>query len=165
MRTVFVNPSSSRRRRNPAKKSGRRPKRYVRIRHKVYKGSYKNPDLGMMLRETSTIAIGAAGGALLNRLGASHITNFYARNGARVLAAALIASMGRQQPIVAIAAAGAVLAPMVPEIEMQMASVTGTKNPNELAAELSELLEADLSDELEDGEEIADELEDGEEIY
>lgn len=139
MRTVFVNPSGSRRR-------SRRPKRYTRIRHKVYRAR-RNPDLGLMFRDTAMIAAGSAAGALLNRLGVSHISNFYLRNAARIGAAALLSNMS-QNPVVAVAAAGAVLAPMVPEIEMQM-SGAGTKNPDELAAELSAMLEADLSDDIE----------------
>ena len=140
MRTVFVNPSGK----------GRRPKSYRRIRHKVYRGNYgkKNPDMGLMVRDTAMIAAGAAAGALLNRLGISQISNFYMRNAARVVAAAVLTNL-HQNPVVSVAAAGAVLAPLVPEIEMQMAGGAGVKNPDELAAELSALLEADLSDDIE----------------
>lgn len=170
MRTVFVNPSSSgrrrRRRASSPKKRRRSTKRYQRVSGAMYRRS--NPDMGAMLRQTSLLAAGAAAGALLNRLGVSHITNFYMRNGARLVAAALLTTV-RTNPLVGIAAAGAVLAPMVPEIEMQMSTITGTKNPGELAAELSAMLEADLSDgdlsdgeDLSDGDELSDLLEDGE---
>lgn len=152
MRTVFVNPSSSK---------SRRPKSYRRIRHRVYRGNWgkKNPDMGLMMRDTAMIAAGAAAGALLNRLGISQISNFYMRNAARIGAAAIMTTL-HQNPVVAVAAAGAVLAPLVPEIEMQMAG-GGTKNPDELAAELSALLEADLSDDIETSSDY-DGLSDGE---
>lgn len=167
MRTVFVNPSYSgtykrRKRRNPYildNPSGHRRRR----RNPANPGFLK---LGGAVRRTALAAAGAVGGAALNRLGASHVSNFYLRNGARVLAAAVLASLDTKHQVAAIAAAGAVLAPIVPEIEMQLGATAATKNPQELAAELADLLEADLGPvedgELEDGEEIAAELsEDG----
>lgn len=142
MRTVFVNPvHRGSRRRNPRR---RRRNPFV----------MRNPglgDLGGMARTTAMIAAGAVGGAILNRVGINSITNFYLRNGARVLAAGILSQLHSNQ-LVAIAAAGAALAPMVPEVEMQLSAATVKKNPEELAAELADLLEADLSD----GDEVGD---------
>lgn len=122
-----------------------------------------NPSLSLrsvpsILRDTFTVALGATGGAGLNRVGLSHITNFWMRNGARVLAAAGLVGFGRNSPM-ACAAAGAVLAPIVPEVEMQMASVA--KNPQELAAELAGLLDGGgLSESLDDDPNLAADLSD-----
>jgi hypothetical protein len=93
-------------------------------------------DLGLL-------ALGTVGGAGLNRIGLIHIPNFYLRNGARLGAAAALVLFGGKSPAAA-AAAGAIMAPMLPEVEMQMANVV-QKNPQQLAAELAGLLEADLS--------------------
>ncbi len=150
MRTLFVNPSRGggrrrgrgRRRRNPYILSNPSRRRYRRN---------PLPSLPNLVRDTAFIA---AGGAALNRVGLSHITNFYLRNGARVLAAAALSAYSRTP--LAIAAAGATLAPIMPEVEMQLAAVTANKNPHELAAELASMLEADLSGDLD---ELSDELE------
>jgi hypothetical protein len=94
----------------------------------------------------------------------NQIDNFYFRNGARVLSASVLAYIGGSNNLTA-AAAGALLAPLVPELELHIASPTpataAKKNPRELAAELSALLEADLSDgdELSD-DDVSDELDD-----
>lgn len=107
---------------------------------------------------------GTAGGAALNRLAFNQIENIYFRNGARVLSASILAYIGGSNNLTA-AAAGALLAPIVPEIENHLttpaAKAPEKKNPRELAAELSALLEADLSDgdELSD-DEMSDELDD-----
>lgn len=170
-RTVFVNPSRVRRRRRGrscAPKRRRRrnagitsfvsnpsliqnPRRRRRHRH--------NPLAANKLpMEVLRLAIGATAGAMLNRIGISHISNFYARNLSRIGAAAGIAYLGNGTSLAA-AAAGATLAPIAPEIEMQMAATT--KNPQELAAELAGLLEADLSEDLDgDEDDLSDNLED-----
>jgi hypothetical protein len=164
MRTVFVNPSRvrRRRRRSAPKRTRRRRRRNAGITSFVRNPSLiqnprrrrrRNPmPSGMkILKGLGMFATGATAGALLNRVGVSHIPNFYLRNGARVLAAAGLAAFGGGSAMAA-AAAGATLAPIVPEVEMQMAATT--KNPQELAAELAGLLEADLSEDLEDDENL-----------
>lgn len=147
MRTVFVNPSSSRgRRRNPSRRRFRRRNPHM-------------PKLNTVVKDTALILAGAAGGAGLNRVGLSLVTNFYVRNGLRVGTAAVLAAVGASMDnnAMAAAAAGAVLAPLVPEVELQLASVTTTKNPHELAGELAAMLEADLTDEMSGGS-LQDEL-------
>ena len=127
------------------------------------RGRRRNPGMKTAIMDFAWLLAGTVGGAALNRLGLSHVSNFYARNGARVGAAALLAYFGGKNTMTA-AAAGATLAPIVAEIEMQLAaSSTATKNPRELAAELSALLEADLSD-GDDLEDDADGLEDGDDL-
>ncbi len=184
MRTVFVNPARKRRRRR--KSGGGKRRRRVSLRRggsvlvtrrnagiapfvqnplimdnpRRRHRRRRNPSMKQGLSELMMILGGALGGAGLNRIGISHISNFYARNAARVGAAGALAYLGGRNPLTA-AAAGATLAPMLADIEMQMASsAPASKNPRELAAELSALLEADLSDDdLED-----DELEDDEDL-
>jgi hypothetical protein len=106
---------------------------------------------------------GTLGGAALNRLAFGTINNFYVKNGARVAAAAVLAYIGGRNTLTA-AAAGATLSPILAEIEVLIGhTATATKNPRELAAELSALLEADLSDdELSDDDLSDDELSDDE---
>jgi hypothetical protein len=183
MKTVFVNPSRSRRRRRRrpvAAAAPRRRRRRVHRRRRRNAGitpfvqnpmimenprrrrrHRRNPSMKSSVMDFAWLLAGTVGGAALNRLGLSHVNNFYARNGARVGAAAVLAYFGGKSPMTA-AAAGATLAPIVAEIEMQMASsTTATKNPRELAAELSALLEADLSDDadgLEDGDDLEDDM-------
>lgn len=106
---------------------------------------------------------GTLGGAALNRLAFNQIDNIYFRSGARILSASILAYIGGSNNLTA-AAAGALLAPLAPELELHLASPTAAtpkKNPRELAAELSALLEADLSDgdELSD-DDVSDELDD-----
>jgi len=174
MRTVFVNPAKKRRRTrkhrtyrltrrgssitvkrrnagitpfisNPLIMDNPRRRRRAR----------RNPSMRGLFSEIMMLMGGALGGAGLNRIGISHISNFYARNGARVGAAGLLAYLGGRSPLTA-AAAGATLAPMLADIEMHMASTTATKNPRELAEELSALLEADLSDDDLSDDEMSD---------
>jgi hypothetical protein len=112
---------------------------------------------------------GTVGGAALNRLAFNQLENLYARNGVRILGASILAYLGGNNNLTA-AAAGAILAPLLPEIEAHLTAATPKapekKNPRELAAELSALLEADLSDdELSDDDglsddEMSDELDD-----
>jgi|SRR5690349_2740984 len=155
MRTVFVNPVRG------GFSTARRRRRHHRRRRNPFIMNPRNPGLGDIAGQakvTAMIAAGAAAGAILNRVGLNSITNFYARNGARLLAASVLASLQSRNPLLAIAAAGATIAPMIPEVEMQLASTTVKKNPDELAAELADLLEADLSDgdEVSDGDEMSD---------
>lgn len=144
--------------RNPSLIQNPRRRRHGRRRRSGYR---RNPismrALPSVLRDTATVLIGAGGGAGLNRVGLSHITNFWARNGARVVSAALLVAFGKNSPMAA-AAAGAVLAPIVPEVEMQLASTA--KNPQELAAELAGLLEGNLSESLDDDPNLAADLSD-----
>lgn len=174
MRTVFVNPeiySKGVRRgwkvRGPHRKKRRKGRKKGKRKGNPYilnPRRRRNPsfaDLGGMTRDTFTIAAGAAGGALLNRIGINNISNFYMRNGLRVLSAAFLSTVNTQ-PALAIAAAGAVLAPVVAEVETQLAASSITKNPSELAADLADLLEADLSDDEISDDEISDDLEDDE---
>lgn len=128
----------------------------------------RNPSHSL-LGHIAYILGGTVGGAALNRLAFSQIENIYFRNGARILSASALAYIGGNNNLTA-AAAGALLAPLVPEIEAHLTAATAAtpakKNPRELAAELSALLEADLSDdELSDDDglsddEISDELDD-----
>lgn len=127
-----------------------------------YRRRRRNPlslrSLPSVLRSTATVALGAAGGAGLNRVGLSHITNFWMRNGARVVSAAALVAFGGNSPMAA-AAAGAVLAPIVPEVEMQLASTA--KNPQELAMELAGLLGGGgLQESLDDDPNLAADLSD-----
>lgn len=167
MRTVFVNPSRVRRRRSTKRAA---PKRRRRRRNAGITSFVSNPSLiqnprrrrrhrnplavNKLPMELLKLGIGATAGAMLNRIGISHVTNFYARNLSRVGAAAAIAYFGNGTSLAA-AAAGATLAPIAPEIEMQLAATT--KNPQELAAELAGLLETDLSEDL-DSDDLEDEL-------
>ena len=154
MRTVFVNPS------NPTYRASYRTRGRRRRRNPGFSNPSRNPnlgDLGATAKHTAIIMAGTLGGAAINRLALSTITSsFYLRNGARVLAAAVLSSL-RVNPVASVAAAGAVLAPMIPEIETMLASKTagGTSNPQELAAELADILEADLSG---DEDEVSDDL-------
>lgn len=165
MRTVFVNPTvysrgvkrgysvRGKRRRKGKRRRGKRKNPYI-----LNPRRRRNPgfgDMGGLMRDTATIAAGAAGGAILNRVGINNISNFYMRNGLRVAAAAFLSTVNTN-PALAIAAAGAVLAPVVPEVETQMAAMSLTKNPSELAADLADLLEADLSDDEVSDDEISD---------
>jgi hypothetical protein len=168
-RTVFVNPSRVRRRKRRKSCAPRRRRRrnagitsFVSnpslIQNPRRRRRHRSNPLAMnkLPMEVARLTLGATAGAMLNRIGISHITNFYARNLSRVAAAAGIAYMGNGSSLAA-AAAGATLAPIAPEIEMQMAAMT--KNPQELAAELAGLLEADLSDDdLSDDDDLEDEL-------
>jgi hypothetical protein len=117
----------------------------------------RNPS-ATILSDLAYILGGTVGGAALNRLAFNSINNFYVRNGARVAAAGLLAYVGGRNTLTA-AAAGATLAPMIPDLELLIShsGATPTKNPRELAAELSALLEADLSD---DGDLSDDDLSD-----
>jgi len=194
MKTVFVNPSRSRRRRrrrnamlpNPKRRRRASSRSYNVVRRRRRRNAgvtpfvmssnpmimenprrrrrrRSNPSMKSALMDFAWLLAGTVGGAALNRLGVSHISNFYARNGVRVGAAAVLAYIGGKSTMTA-AAAGATLAPIVAEIEMQLAaSSTATKNPRELAAELSALLEADLSD-GDDLEDDTDGLEDGDDL-
>jgi hypothetical protein len=113
----------------------------------------RNPS-ATILSDLAYILGGTVGGAALNRLAFNTINNFYVRNGARVASAALLAYIGGRNTLTA-AAAGATLAPLIPDLELLIShssTPTATKNPRELAAELSALLEADLSD----GDELSD---------
>lgn len=169
MRTIFVNPSRVRRRRRARpssnfraptrrrRRSHRRRRRNAGItpfvrnpsliqnprRRRRRRNPFSMPKVGNVLMDVGVLALGTVGGAGLNRLGLIHIPNFYMRNGARVVTAAILAAWGGKSPAAA-AAAGAVMAPMLPEIEMQMASVVN-KTPQQLAADLAGLLEEDLS--------------------
>ncbi len=169
MRTVFVNPASRRRTRKRRRSHGRRSKRKAyHFKGAKFSGTVRrnagivpfvqnpmilsnprrrrrrrNPSQAI-LQDLGWIFGGTIGGAALNRLAFNHMTNFYARNGARVVSAALLAYMGGRNPLTA-AAAGATLAPLIPDVEMLMGSAP-TKNPRELAAELSAMLSADLGD-------------------
>jgi hypothetical protein len=123
----------------------------------------RNPSAAL-LSDLGFILGGAVGGAALNRLAFGALENFYVRNGARIVSAGLLAYLGGRNNFTA-AAAGATLAPLVPELEVMLsAPAAAKKNPRELAAELSALLEADLGDdEVSDDElsddEMSDELE------
>jgi hypothetical protein len=185
MRTVFVNPSHRRRRRKHKRSNPRRRRRRnsaVRManprrrRHRRRNAGIapfvqnpmilSNPRRRRRRRNPSATIIsdlayiigGTVGGAALNRLAFNTINNFYVRNGARVAAAGLLAYIGGRNTLTA-AAAGATLAPLVPDLELLIShsGATPTKNPRELAAELSALLEADLSD---DGDLSDDDLSD-----
>lgn len=158
MRTVFVNPARRRRRRRRAAPKRRRRRRNAGITPFVSNPLIQSnprrrrrnpmPSGKKIVKDVFQLALGTAAGAGANRVGISHIPNFYLRNGARVLAAAALAAFGGRYSFMAAAAAGAVMAPIVPEVEMQIAATT--KNPQELAAELAGLLEADLSDDVEE---------------
>lgn len=161
MRTVFVNPASV----NPTYRGSykRRGRGRKRRSNPGYSNPTRNPslkDVSATARHTALIIAGTVGGAALNRLALSTITsNFYLRNGARILAAAVLSSM-RVNQTAAIAAAGAVLAPMIPEVETMLASRTAaTSNPTALAAELADILEADLQGDDDDDQEVSDILE------
>jgi hypothetical protein len=120
----------------------------------------RNPS-ATIISDLAYILGGTVGGAALNRLAFNTINNFYVRNGARVAAAGLLAYIGGRNTLTA-AAAGATLAPLIPDLELLIShsGTAPTKNPRELAAELSALLEADLSDdELSDDEVSDDQLE------
>ena len=159
MRTVFVNPAAV----NPSYRGSykRRGKRRRRS-NPGYANPRRNPSLGDVsatAKHTALILAGTVGGAAINRLALSTITgNFYLRNGARILAAAVLSSMKVNQTA-AIAAAGAVLAPMIPEVETMLAAKSAaTSNPTALAAELADILEADLQGD-DDDDEVGDILE------
>jgi hypothetical protein len=170
MRTVFVNPASkrhSKKRRKRTSRKGRRKSYHfkgARITGTVRRNAgitpfvanpmilsnprrrrrhRRNPS-GAMLNDLAYIFGGAVGGAALNRLAFNHVNHFYVRNGARIAAAAVLAYIGGRNPLTA-AAAGATLAPLIPDVEMMLGSSAPKKNPRELAAELSAMLEADLS--------------------
>jgi hypothetical protein len=116
----------------------------------------RNPS-AHLLGDLAYIIGGTIGGAALNRLAFGAISNFYVRNGARVASAGLLAYIGGRNTLTA-AAAGATLAPILAEIESLITHTEpAKKNPRELAAELSALLEADLSD---DGDLSDDDLSD-----
>lgn len=185
MRTVFVNPSRRRRRRRAHKRTTPRRRRHrrnsaVRLanprRHRRRRRNagitpfVQNPMIlsnprrrrrrrnpsATILSDLAYIVGGTVGGAALNRLAFNTINNFYVRNGARVAAAGLLAYIGGRNTLTA-AAAGATLAPLIPDLELLIShsGATPAKNPRELAAELSALLEADLSD----GDDLSEELE------
>jgi hypothetical protein len=181
MRTVFVNPARKRRRRrkasNPRRHARRRSHGLARRRNagitpfvqnplildnpRRRRRARRNPSIKHGVMDFLMIAGGALGGAGLNRLGLSQISNIYVRNAVRIGAAGALAFFGGKSPLTA-AAAGATLAPMLIDIELELSSTAApTKNPRELAAELSALLEADLSDDdLEDDDLEDDDLED-----
>jgi hypothetical protein len=186
MRTVFVNPTRRRRRRkrsNPRRRrraarrnsavqlSNPRRRRHRRRRNSGIAPFVQNPQIlsnprrrrrrrnpgAHVLADLAYIFGGTIGGAALNRLAFGAIGNFYVRNGARVASAALLAYIGGRNTLTA-AAAGATLAPILAEIETLISHTAPAKaNPQELAAELSALLEADLSD---DGDLSDDDLSD-----
>ena len=192
MRTVFVNPSRRRRRRRRAHKRAAAPRRRRRRNSAVALSNprrrrrrrrnsgivpfVQNPQIlsnprrrrrrrnpsATILSDLAYILGGTVGGAALNRLAFNTINNFYVRNGARIASAGLLAYIGGRNTLTA-AAAGATLAPLIPDLELLIAHSGATaekKNPQELAAELSALLEADLSDdELSDDDLSDDQLE------
>jgi len=182
MRTVFVNPARKHGKKRRKRSSGKRRKRAYRFKGARFSGTVRrnsgitpfvsnpmilsnprrrhrrrrNPSQHLM-GDLMYIMGGTIGGAALNRLAFNHMNNFYVRNGARVASAALLAYLGGRNPLTA-AAAGATLAPLVPDVEMLLGGLAPKKNPKELAAELSALLEADLHDDL--SEDLSDDVDD-----
>lgn len=182
MRTVFVNPARKHGKKRRKRSSGKRRKRVMRFKGARFTGTVRrnsgitpfvsNPMIlsnprrrhrrrrnpsAHLLGDLAYILGGTVGGAALNRLAFNHMNNFYVRNGARVASAALLAYLGGRNPLTA-AAAGATLAPLVPDVEMLLGGLSPKKNPRELAEELSAMLEADLSEDL--SEDLDDDLDD-----